>query len=106
MGAKLLGRILGTTLGFEHGLLTFVLMFELEVGAQGFGGMHLGGEYTDYAIRGILEATGKDRWEDLVGAICWCEFDSDIAYGSKIIGIEAPEFIPHKGKFVLNRGNS
>ncbi len=106
MTEKVLGKIVSTSLGYEdHGIFTFILMFDLEHCHQAFGGYSLGGEYTDHVIQGILDATGKDKWEDLEGAICWCEYENS-KWNENIISIEAPDFVKHKGKFSLKEGKT
>ncbi|MFA5693288.1 MAG: hypothetical protein WC907_06675 [Acholeplasmataceae bacterium] len=95
---KELGKIINTTLGFEHGVLTFVLMFDFGGSVQGFGGYGLDGT-ADTVIKSILRAVGVNYWEQLEGKSCWAYFDKK--YG-KITAIEAPDFVEHKGRFDLN----
>ncbi len=55
-------------LGFEdHGILTSYVILDYGGSGQGLGGFCLGGEYTDYWVRGILESLELKDWNDLVG---------------------------------------
>ena len=93
-----LGRIHKTAPGFEdHGIFTFNLDIRFGGTGQGFGGICLGGPYTDYYIRRILEAVGVDSWEDLPGKVVWCR-RKGTGFGSKIVAIEAPDFVGHEGE--------
>jgi len=59
-------KIDGTMLGYERGILTFMIYLDYgDGGMQGFGGYALGKEYTTTVIKGILEAVGVDTWEKL-----------------------------------------
>lgn len=61
-------KIRNTMLGFEdHGIMTFMITLEGESWGQGFGGVALGGDWTDRYVRGILKALKVNEWEDLKG---------------------------------------
>jgi hypothetical protein len=55
------------TLGYDEGYWTFWLRLSWGGCGQGFGGFSLGGDYTDYVIKGILNAVGVTKWEQLKG---------------------------------------
>lgn len=57
-----------TMLGYEdHGIFTYMITLNYGGSGQGFGGICLGGEYTDKSIQGLLKALKLEKWESLVG---------------------------------------
>lgn len=60
-------KIISTQLGQGDRGWTFYINVGGERWGQGIGGFSLGGEYTDYVLKGIIKAVGVDNWEDLVG---------------------------------------
>jgi len=74
-------KIMDTMLGFdEHGIATFNLQFELELGCIGYGGYVLyspgvngkctGSAFGCTAIFELLQVVGIDSWEQLKGKYC------------------------------------
>lgn len=59
-------KITSTKLGFDDHY-SFWLYLDYGGSGQGFGGYALGGKFTDYILRGILETLGVDTWEKLPG---------------------------------------
>jgi len=115
---KELGRIKSTMLGFEdHGIFSFMIYFDFGGSGQGFGGYCLDkpkfkdGEEKGFLgrfgtaggcdlIMKILRAVGVEKWEDLVGKECWV-FKGKGGFFGKIIGIEAPAYRSHEGRFMI-----
>lgn len=108
---KELGEIEYTELGFEHGVLTFMITLDYGGTSQGFGGYvledttwHLQDNYIPGvtgagAIARILKAVGVNKWEDLKGKQVWAYKDKYDA----ICAIEAPKFIPHGKRFNIKK---
>jgi hypothetical protein len=109
---KELGVISGTELGFEHGILTFMLTLDFGGTRQGFGGWCLDDRkwhsQTDKipgvtgagAIALILKAVGVQSWEDLKGKQVWAYRN----HGSeRIVAIEAPAFVSHGDRFDVGK---
>lgn len=64
-------KIVYTKLGKEdHGIPSFMLGLERDVGTQGFGGWDL--RFENYALRifDLLDVLELPRWESLVGTYC------------------------------------
>jgi len=111
---KELGKIEYTHLGFEdHGIMSFMIGFDFGTSGQGFGGYALdnydkevekriGTAYGMEAIMRILRATGVEKWEDLVGKVCWVYREEQ---RGNIVAIEAPEFTKHGEKFNIEEFN-
>ena len=105
---KELGKIISTHLGIEdHGIMSFMIVFDFGGRGRGFGGYALdtydeklkkrvGTAYGMEVIMRILNAVGVDKWEDLVGKVCW-------VYRAKpydeIVAIKAPDFVKQDGLF-------
>ena len=69
-------RIKGTSLGFDHHYSFWVYVEYDSSTGQGFGGYALGGEFTDYVLRGILSTVlDEGTWEDLKGKPCRVKID-------------------------------
>lgn len=63
-------KITGTSLGFDHHY-SFWVYLDYGGSGQGFGGFALGGEFTDYVLRGVLTTVLEEgTWEDLKGKPC------------------------------------
>ena len=63
-------KISSTLLGFEHGILTFMLMVASPEGwSQGFGGFDLRRPTSHAVISDLLRALGVDKWEGLQGQL-------------------------------------
>lgn len=85
-------RITGTTLGYEHGVLTAVIHLDYGVGGQGFGGVWLdagpGGAdgfrrpslACGVFIARVLAIAGVERWEDIPGAYVRADADGGHVY--------------------------
>ncbi len=59
--------ITSTHLGYEdHGVLTAWVFLKYEGSGQGFGGYSLGA-HMEVFVKGVIDAVGADRWEDLPG---------------------------------------
>lgn len=57
-----------TMLGYEdHGIFTYMLTLDYGGSGQGFGGICMGGNYTDAHIQKILKTLKLEKWEDLRG---------------------------------------
>jgi len=111
-----LGRITKTMLGFSdcHGFFTFNIQFNFGDSGAGMGGVVLGARDATVTemperemaltagglvlIENLLSAVGADAWEDLVGKVCWVRGD-----GSKVMEIEAPDFVEHRGAFNIEK---
>lgn len=90
------GKISDTMLGKEdHGIMTFYLFIEFEIGNCGFGGYSLdsydqekkkriGTAAGMQAISEIMDCVGVSKWEDLKGSYIRCEHEG---FGGKIIRI-------------------
>lgn len=104
--SKELGIISSTELGFEHGVLTFMLTLDFGVSSQGFGGFclddrtwhtepnYIPGVTGAGVIAEILKAVGVQRWENLKGKEVFAiRNDKDTIYA-----IEAPKY-RNGGKF-------
>ncbi len=64
-------KIKGTSLGFDEHYSFWVYLSYGDSSGQGFGGWSLGGEFTEYVIRGILTTViDHGAWEDLKGKPC------------------------------------
>ena len=111
-----LGEISYTRLGFEdHGFFTFAIGFDFGGSGQGIGDCILCARDADplemderektftaggiVIIERILSAVGAEKWEDLVGKVCWVRRDGN----NKIVEIEAPDFVKHRGAFNLDK---
>jgi hypothetical protein len=104
---KELGIIASTELGFEHGVLTFMLTFDFGGTGQGFGGYclddrtwhkdenHIPGVTGAGAIAEILKAVGVQKWEDLKGREMFALRNGK----GTIYAIEAPKYRDGGGKF-------
>ena len=104
---KELGVIERTELGFEHGILTFMLTFDFGGSAQGFGGFclddrtwhtnkdHIPGVTGAGAIAEILKAVGVQKWEQLKGKEMFVIRNSK----DTIYAIEAPKYRNGGGRF-------
>jgi hypothetical protein len=109
---KQLGLVESTSLGFEHGILSFWISFNFGGSGQGFGGYVLddnpdpnvpgagrrGTVKGLEAISKILKAAGVEKWEDLKGKSLWTTRERD-GFGTEIIEIEAPDFVKHGEPF-------
>jgi len=92
---KELGIIESTYLGIEdHGIFTFFITIDYGGAKQAFGGCTLN---EDGLLRRVLEAVGVTSWEKLVGRSVYATHNS-----IKIVEIEAPQFVPHKGPFNID----
>lgn len=78
-------EITNTFLGYQHGILTYMIYVSFVGGDQGFGGRELGGKYTTHCINGILHAVGVENWEGLIGK--FIRIKSDFEPGSEIKAI-------------------
>lgn len=104
MGPTELGKITNTFLGYEdHGIFTFTIYLEFGGSGQAFGNYGLSEKneagrvispIAGEVITGILGAVGVSNWEDLIGKVVFVERENGI-----IRSIEAPSFVPHKGKY-------
>lgn len=73
-------KIASTSLGFDHHYSFWIHINYGSSAAQSFGGYQLGGEFTDYVIRNILETVGVDQWEELKGTPIRVEQDNGGIY--------------------------
>lgn len=67
-----------TSLGYEdRGIFTFNIGLDYgDSGHQSFGDWALGGNYTNFVIKGILDAVGVAKWEDLLGTHVRVKFEN------------------------------
>lgn len=73
-------KITSTTLGIdEHYSFWIGIDYGGSTG-QNFGGYGLGGEFTDYVLRGILETLDVGTWEKLKGTSIRVESDHTKVY--------------------------
>ncbi len=76
------------SLGFEgHGILSSNITLDYGGSGQGFGGYAFGGEYTDYWVRGVLEALEVEEWSKLKGTSIRVKIDGDGEFDGRIIAI-------------------
>jgi hypothetical protein len=62
--------IKSTTFGYEgHGILTAMVTFEWGDRVQSFPAYNLNGPLCAPFVKGLLDAVGVDRWEDLRGKV-------------------------------------
>ncbi len=106
-----IGKIISTQLGIEdHGIMTFMLMFDFGGKRQGFGGYCLDtydpiskkrvgtAEGCD-AILQILNACGVSNWEEIRGKAMYALYDSE-GFGHLIKGIKSLPF-GHGGTLLM-----
>lgn len=83
-----IGKITDTKLGYDHGIMTFVLMFDFGGSGQSFGGYALS-SYDEKEkcsvgtapgmdlVLGILNACGVRKWEDIKGKVMYALYDEN-----------------------------
>lgn len=90
-----IAKITDTQLGYQdHGILSADLTVDFGSGgggSMGVGGYGLGSKTTAFGmqfVKGILDACGVRRWEDLKGRTVYVVLDSADEFGGRVIGIQ------------------